>query len=794
MQKENTSPLGFPDEFVSREQKAKKEWLLTYAKAAWYEYKKYNGILSLSDKKVRMAENRAAAMGIVDVDKFKDRLAIGDTSYLNLNWNQSTPIPKYVDMLVDDIVGKDLGLKITSIDPESRTEVDKERAKMIAKILMRPLKEQTAKLTGEEAPKLQDEPEDLDEVELHLETNFKQDIEVDMEQAIMFVQYANDFEEIKREIVKDVIVYGVAGTKTFFDENLDIRTRRVDPFHLMTSPCSKSDFSDIRYMGEVVEMTIPDLRKLAQDQFTEEEWFQIAKTAYYMQGVNFPYGEQFNANTAYNEGYIYTDVKVKLLDLELFTANKLTYVEKKKKQGDGYFFEKKSADYTTEDGNKQVVQKTVKDVYRIKWIIETDYCFDLGLAENMVRPRSQGAYSTDVFSSFCLYAPSIMNSQTKALIEKIIPYGDDCILISLKMQQMIAAARPKGLAIDVAAISQVVDSLGIEGGSFLDVQELFDQKGIYYFSSMRDGYTPINSSKPVFEIDNGMSQDLERLQSQYNFSIQRIREVTGINPAREGAVPDKGTLQGVMQMNLQGSENATKYINNAYKYVVENTSKRICLMIQDLAGTKEIYGYSNAVGDDTVRMIQLAKDISFKSFGIKIEFVPSLEELQYIDQFLQLAIQADLVAPDDAAYVRRLSRMSVKSAERAFAVRRKKYQKKKEQLQMQTIQANTESQKQIALAASQAKAQEYQAEAQAKVIALQEEYKLKMELSKLEHDNAMKLEQLKIDGKLELVEKSQEDEGGNQIQDKSVNLDNTSTGTSLVRQPSVAPSMPTKNL
>lgn len=796
MQGNKEGQLGFPSEFASREIKSGKDWLLAYVKAAWNEYVKYQGLVSLSDKKTRMRENYAYSVGRVDIDKLKEQASLNNTAYLNLNFNVSTPIPKYINMLVDDVLQKDLGLKISSIDPDSKTAIDKERAKMITNMLMRPLKQEVEKLTGNTTPDItkDEEPQDLAEIELRLETNFKQDMEVDMEQAINYVMYANDFEEIKRSVVTNIIVQGIAGTRAYFDENLNIRCREVDPFNLMTSPANKSDFSDIRYVGEIVEYTIAQFRLLSQGSFTEEQLQEIAKLAVTNSGGVWPYDTNLKVVRNESGGYLYDDIKVRIVELEIFSASELAYVEKKKKQGNGYFFEKKSADYKSDDPLKSVVRKTVKDIFKISWVQGTNYIYNYGLCENMMRPRSEGAYSTDVFSSFTLYAPEISMSTAKAMIERIIPFGDMCSLIDLKMQQHIAASRPKGLAVDVAAIATVTAGLGMEGGDFLDLQALYDQVGIYYFSSLREGGSPITNTTPIREIENGMSQDLERLANQYNNYIQQIRNVTGINPAREGATPDKGTLTGVMQMNLQGSENSTRFINNAYKYIIENTAKRFCVMVQDLAGSKEIYGMSNAIGEDTVAMLKLGKDISFKSFGIKIEFAPTAEELSYIDEQLKLALQTDTIAPEDAAFVRRLSRSSVKSAERTLAIRRRKYAREKEQAQLKMVESNSQSQIQIAQAAAESEAAKFNAKAQAEIAVLKEEYRLKMELQKLIGEEKLKQIALETEGKMEIVEASQEDEGGNVIKDKSVGLDNTSTGTNQVRQPSVTPSSPMKNL
>ncbi len=62
--------------------------------------------------------------------------------------------------------------------------------------------------------------------------------------------------------------------------------RYVDPQRLVTSYTSSPDFRDIVHAGEIVRMNIRDLKKIAGDQFDDEEYEEMAKLVSMKYGNN----------------------------------------------------------------------------------------------------------------------------------------------------------------------------------------------------------------------------------------------------------------------------------------------------------------------------------------------------------------------------------------------------------------------------------------------------------------------------------------------------------------------------
>ena len=182
------------------------------------------------------------------------------------------------------------------------------------------------------------------------------------------------------------------------------------------------------------------------------------------------------------------------------------------------------------------------------WIIGSDYIFDYGLKEDMIREKINGQYSTDTSLSFHIYAPDEYEMENKSLIEKMIPFADQMQICHLKMQQLVAKAVPKGMAVDISGLSNALKGMG-DGWKPLDMQNMFQQLGTYYYSSVRDDGTPMGMP-PIQELENGIGQDLERLVGLYNHYLQEIRNVTGLNETRDASAPSKDSLVRVLVMRF----------------------------------------------------------------------------------------------------------------------------------------------------------------------------------------------------------------------------------------------------
>jgi len=337
----------------------------------------------------------------------------------------------------------------------------------------------------------------------------------------------------------------------------------------------------------------------------------------------------------------------------------------------------------------------------------------------------------------------------------MIPFADQIQLAHLKLQQIIAKARPKGAAFELGSLENV--SKG-DGGTFtpLELQEIFDQTGNIYYRSLNDDGQPM-STIPVQELENGIGGDMQKLVSIYQHNLQMIRDVTGVNEAREGAKPSSDALVGVQKLQIMASNNATKNINDGHLSITKRTAECICLRLQDMYKNKSKYkSYENALGKASMGMFSSNKDISMHEYGILLEVGPNQEEKLAMEANIQQSIAQKELRLEDAIFIRSIK--NVKLANQVLMHRRRKYQEEEERKAKEQQMMNAQIQQQAAEQQAMMKQQELQMMAQiemqsaqiksqSRIQELQAEYQLKDQLDGMQHQRRMQEIALNNSGK-----------------------------------------------
>jgi hypothetical protein len=245
-----------------------------------------------------------------------------------------------------------------------------------------------------------------------------------------------------------------------------------------------------------------------------------------------------------------------------------------------------------------------------------------------------------------------------------------------------------------------------------------------------------------------------------------IRDVTGLNEARDGSMPDKNALVGVQKLAAANSNTATRHILQAGLYLTSETAECLSLRISDVieySPTKD--AFIQAIGVHNVATLKEISNLHLYDFGIFLELQPDEEEKAILENNIQMALQQKTIDLEDAIDLRDIR--SVKLANQLLKIRRKKKEDKDRALQMQNIQAQTQSNTQAAQAAAQADIQKNQAlnaskaellqiEAQINAQKMQQEVEMKKELMALEFQYNMQLKGVEVDG-IKEREKQKED-------------------------------------
>lgn len=738
----------FPSQTVSDAEKLSYDYGLKVGKAIEQEW--FNNDRSVNRYKSNHNDFhnlRLYARGEQSIQKYKDELSInGDLSYLNLDWKPVPIISKFVDIVVNGISERTYDIKVYSQDPNGVAK----RTKYMDSILkdMR-LKEFNAAVQRElnlnvRDSQIEELPQSNEELELHMQLTYKQSIEIAEEQAINTLMEGSRYELIKKQFYYDLTVLGIGAVKTSFNTSEGVVIDYVDPANLVYSYTESPYFEDIYYVGEVKTIPVNELAKqfphlsgedlegIMKNKSTNRSNYNSIHT-YDKEDNNTIQVLYFNYKTYMNEVY-----KIK----ETSTGS-----EKALTKDDSF-----NPPQEKEGGYTRML-RSIECLYDGAMILGTNKLLKWEMAKNMMRPKSD---FTKVKMNYAIVAPRMYNGKIDSLVKRITGFADMIQLTHLKLQQVMSRMVPDGVYLDADGLAEI--DLG--NGTNYNPQEalnMYFQTGSVIgrsFTSEGD----MNPGKiPIQEITSGSGGNkMQALIGNYNYYLQMIRDVTGLNEARDGSMPDKNALVGVQKLAAANSNTATRHILQGGLFLTTEVAECLSLRISDIieySPTRD--AFIQAIGVHNAAVLEELKELHLYDFGIFIELQPDEEERMMLENNIQMAIQQQIIELADAIDLRDIK--NVKLANQLLKIRRKKKLEKDQALAERNMQMQSQMNQQAAEAAMQAEVQKNQAltqnqtqleqiKAQLESQRMMQEVQMKKELMALEFEYNMQLKNMEVEG------------------------------------------------
>ena len=723
-------PKGiFPSQAVSDSEKSSLEYGMEVARAIESEwFKRDNGGVRYYANRDNFHRLRLYARGEQSVQKYKDELSInGDLSYLNLDWKPVPIIPKFVDIVVNGIADRMYEIKAYSQDPSSIQK----RTDYVEDILM-DMRSKQEKLrvlnsTGINTFRTDKDklPETEEDLELYMQLDYKQSIEIAEEEVINNVFDHNKYDLIKKRLDYDLVTIGIACAKTSFNTAEGIKIDYVDPADLVYSYTESPYFDDIYYAGEIRRISIPELKKQFPE-LTPEDIQEIEGT-----GSNaMLYNKSYAGADAEDTNHVY------VLYFEYKTFKNDVYKVKETSTGADKVIKKDDSFNPPKDNRARFekVSRSIEILYEGAKIIGREKLLKWQMAENMTRPKSD---TTKVNMSYNIVAPRMYKGKVESLVGRMTGFADMIQLTHLKLQQVLSRMVPDGVYLDADGIAEI--DLG--NGTNYNPQEalnMYFQTGSVIGRSMTQDGEFNHGKVPIQELQSsGGNAKIASLINSYNYYLNMIRDVTGLNEARDGSMPDKNALVGLQKLAAANSNTATRHILQSGLYLTLRTAENISLRISDVLEFSNIeQSFIKGIGRFNVATLREIKDIHLHDFGIFLELSPDEEEKQRLENNIQMALQKDQIFLEDAIDIREVK--NIKLANQLLKLRRRKKFEQDRQVQMQNIEAQTQSNAQAAQAAAQADMQKQQGIAESKIQV--NKAQLEYDIAKLEREAAIKKE------------------------------------------------------
>ena len=629
------------------------------------------------------------------VQKYKDELAInGDLSYLNLDWKPVPIIPKFVDIVVNGMDDKVYDIKAFAQDPESRQQRSKYAEDILrdmqAKEFLQSLQQGlNLNLFNTENPS--ELPENKDELDLHMQLSYKQASEIACEEAVNNSLQMNRYDLVKKRLIEDLVVLGMSAVKTNFNKAEGVTVEYVDPARMVYSYSEDPNFEDLWYVGEVKPITLADAKK----QFPNLTDDELEKLQQYQGNSNYLYN--YNGRRDGNAIYI--------MYFEYKTYSEQVFKIKKTATGLEKALEKPDTFNPESNDNFDRVSRSIEVLYSGAKVLGYDMMLDWKMSENMTRPKSN---LVKVNMNYNICAPKMYHGRIESLVSRMMGFADMIQLTHLKIQQVISKVIPDGVYLDVDGLAEV--DLG--NGTTYNAKEalnMYFQTGSILGRSMTTEGDPNGGRIPIQELvksDGG--NKINSLIQTYQYYLQMIRDVTGLNEARDGSQPNSDSLVGLQKLAAANSNTATKHILNSYLFLTVRTCENIVLRTADsieFALTEE--ALKNSISTWNVGQLDDLQNIHLYDFGLYMDLVPDEQEKEMLEANIQGALASGSINLEDAIDIRQIN--NLKLANQMIKLKRKKAAEAAQAANMANIQAQAQANAESANAAAASEVQKQQA-------------------------------------------------------------------------------------
>ena len=691
--------MAEPSQVAPDEEKNGLEYGLSVAKKIEMEWFSNSGNYSrFYDKREEYERLRLYAVAEQSVEDYKKKMEEdGDTSYLNLDWEPVHIIPKFVDIIINGVQDSFFKVVAKSIDPFASKERDRYKDRLKAEMKQRDeLNALQAQMdqSGVDVNVFEDRegdfPENQEELEVHLDLEYKQGIEIAVESSIDYFFKTNRYyDEVKKRCDRDLVEIGIDAVRHDFSSNDGITITYLDPQDIIHSETKSPDFNDLYYTG-VVETT-----KLAtiHERFPHLDVDELDR----IKEIGKAYDEYQGLNNTY---YDYNDIKndpneVQLLTFYWKTTNNVIdkigehrkYGTRKASKQNESFEGPKTADAKFEKSERveEVIYEGVKvlgdDQRVLRW----------RKMKNMVRKSSS---DVNVQMPIIISAPKYKDGRVDSPVKRMIKYADLIQITHIKLQQTIQRLNPSGVYIDADGLAEIDLGNGTTYGP-KEALKMYFQTGSVVGRSMTVDGDPNGGKVPIQELPGGGGGQVELLIGAFNYYLDMIRQVTGINEVREGANPGERSLVGVQKLAAASSNTATRHIENASLYRSTRLAEGISLRLKDILeyGKTDNPGlYNNlveSISTNNVAMLEDIEDQHLHSFGIVLEASPNQEEKAILENNIQQALAKDQIYLEDAMTIREVN--NVKLANKILGYRRRKKLKLDQQLKDNNIKAQAQA-------------------------------------------------------------------------------------------------------
>ncbi len=730
----SSSSFPYPNHDVDPKDKGM-SWCMEYAKAAYYDFN--YGIM-----KAVFAGNggdyqkwRLYGMGKQPITQYKKWLGVDmltNQTWKSIDWSVRAIIPGYRDKVISKLMKEDYSIVATAIDAEAKTKTTELYNQLKAKLAVRQaIIQQNPQLATHPLITLQSgDPLDTEELEMRVSLGEQFNRSKDAEMAVELGFFENDYEVWRKSVYEDLFDWGVSGYWDWLGDDNHAKFERADSENVIISVSKDGSFKDIVHAGQVKPVSLIDLALLTNAEgnplFTDKELQEFAGS------IAGKFGNPNFTSIAFNQWMKPIDkFKCEVLDMYFYTYNDLSYRSVSDENGNADF---RKMEYGRGKKSEKYTRKRVRYVYKCKWIVGTDKCYDWGMMED--QKRDNNSKNKSYAKLPCKFvATNFYQMKVNSLMERLIPYGDEWQLTMLQIQNFKNRAVPSGWWIDLDALENVALNKGGKNMQPNALLQMFFDSGVLVGRSVDAAGNPRGPNwKPVITIENKAASELAMFYQDLINIVQNIEKMIGYNDITSGN-PNPKTLVPGYEIANANTNDALYQLSFAERKLSESLAADVlCRMKQGIKkGSISGYApYKGALGVNTLRFIELDENLAASDYGIELQKKSTEQEKAWILNNVNADIANGFLDTSDAIMV--IETHNAKQSMQILAYKVKKAKELQQQNQMQLQAQAGQQNMQAQQIASQNQQQIAQQEAQLKI------YLKQLELASMERIKQREIE------------------------------------------------------
>lgn len=665
LSKEGSYP--YPENSIDPAKKGK-DWCMQYTKAAYYDWNYVYPKGVFYNNNGDYEKFRMYALGKQSISPYKKHFGIDattqDTTWLSVDWTVRPIVSRYRGRAIARLMKQRKGIVATPVDMLAKSEVDQYLSQMKAKLAVQQLmQQQNPELAQHPMISMQaGDPMDIEELEMRIQMGEQFSRSEDAENAIELGFYENDFEHFRRTLFEDLFDFGVCGYREWLGDDNHAKFRKVNPENVIINLCRQSNFSDLVHAGEMIDVSLIDLALVKNEDgtpmFTEDQLQEFAGSVAGLWGNPATMGRVTGWLKPYDK------FKCKVLDMEFYSYDDYNYKMSVDESGQLRGFNR--ADYNRgKVATDKYTRKRIKTVYKCKWIIGTDYCYDWGLAYDQKRsPNPKKKAETSLCFKF--YAYNFYEMRAQGVMERLVPYLDDYQLTMLKIQNFKNRAVPSGWWIDLEALENVALNKGGKNMTPREQLQMFFDTGILLGRSKDAAGNPMGPNwKPVIPVENTVMSELIGFYNDLTATIQAIEATTGYNAITAGDPNPKTLTPGYETANIS-TDDALYELSFAEAWISQQLAADVLCRMQQGVRKGDVEGmmpYKGALNKNALTFMKISPDISGREYGIMLEEASTDQEKAFIMQQVQQDIANGLLNTGDAIFI-----LSTHNAKQSMAI------------------------------------------------------------------------------------------------------------------------------